>query len=109
MVTLVSSHMKLVEQRSGSGMLIRDGAELRAVFYSITRYQGFVEQSGLPIPGLHRIEGSLDFEAFPVPPDWLGTPLALRLEDGRVLAITIEDSSGRVVSEGHGPTKCLCC
>jgi hypothetical protein len=101
--------MKLVEQASGTGMLMQDGAELRAVSYSITRYQGFVEHSGLPIPGLHRIEGSLGFGASSFPTDWIHTPLALRLEDGRVLAITIIDAGGKVVSEGHGPTKCLCC
>jgi hypothetical protein len=101
--------MKLVEQASGTGTLIHDGVELGAVSYSITRFQGFVEHSGLPIPGLHRIEGSLDFGASPLPPDWINTPLGLRLEDGRVLAITIIDADGKVVSEGHGPTKCLCC
>lgn len=101
--------MRLVEERAGAGTLIQDGAELRAVSYSITRYQGFVEHSGLPIPGLHRIEGSLDFGASPIPAGWIGTSLGLRLEDGLVLAITIVDADGKVLSEGHGPTKCLCC
>ncbi len=103
------SMMKLVEERCGTGTLIQEGVELRAVSYSITRYQGFVEHSGLPIPGLHRIEGALDIQAPEVLPDWIGTPLGLRLEDGRVLAITIVDAEGKVVSEGHGPSKCLCC
>jgi hypothetical protein len=35
--------------------------------------------------------------------------MTLRLEDGRALAITLVDIEGRVLSEGHGPTKCLCC
>ena len=33
----------------------------------------------------------------------------LKLTDGRVLGITIVDTSGRILSEGHGPSKCLCC
>jgi len=101
--------MKLVEELSGSGELILNGDTLRAVRYSIRRYQGFVEGSGLPIPGLHRIEGSIDFDPFHDSPDWLRTPLGLKLEDGRVLAITVISTDGRVLSEGHGPSKCLCC
>jgi hypothetical protein len=100
--------MKLVEQRSGQGTLTLADTEI-PVFYSITRFQGFVEQSGLPIPGLHRLEGSLDFDKSMIKPDWIGTPLGLRLEDGRVLAVTMMNADGRIVSEGHGPSKCLCC
>jgi hypothetical protein len=101
--------MKLVEERSGSGELVLNGETLRVVRYSIRRYQGFVEGSGLPIPGLHRIEGSIDFDPAHDPPHWLGTSLGLKLEDGRVLAITVISVDGRVLSEGHGPSKCLCC
>lgn len=86
-----------------------NGASLRPVRYRISRYQAMVEGSGLPIPGLHRIEGSIDFDASKDSIDWIGVPLALKLEDGRVLGITLVGSDGRVLSEGHGPTKCLCC
>lgn len=98
--------MKLVEESSGAGELMRDGQTLRPVRYQIQRYQGVSEGSGLPIPGLHRIEGSIDVDASA---DWIGTPLALKLEDGRVLAITLVSGDGRILSEGHGPSKCLCC
>jgi hypothetical protein len=35
--------------------------------------------------------------------------LTLRLQDGRALGITIADTTGRVLAEGHGPSRCLCC
>ena len=86
-----------------------NGETLRSASYRISRYQGIVENSGLPIPGLHRIEGSIDFDPAKDSLDWIGTPLALRLNDGRVLRITVVGADGRILSEGHGPMKCLCC
>jgi hypothetical protein len=35
--------------------------------------------------------------------------VALELEDGRKLDLTLIDASGRVLAEGHGPGKCGCC
>jgi hypothetical protein len=101
--------MKLVENRSGTGELMRDGTVLRQVLYNLILYQGVVEHSGLPIPGLHRLEGGIDFNPERDPEDWIGVPLALRLEDGRVLALSITGSDGRILSEGHGPSRCVCC
>ena len=101
--------MKLIEQRTGSGELLQDGTTLRPVRYTIHLYQGFVEHSGLPIPGLSRLEGHIDFDPQTDPIDWIGIPLGLRLEDGRVLGIMLADTDGRLFSEGHGPSKCLCC
>jgi hypothetical protein len=99
--------MKLVEEYSGVGNLEAGGESVPQVAYRIARYQGFVEHSGLPVPGIHRIEGSVNtaanLEAL------IGLPLTLRLEDGRALAITIADTTGRVLAEGHGPSRCLCC
>ena len=86
-----------------------NGAVLRQVRYKISRFQGFLESSGLPIPGLHRIEGSIDFESGKDPDEWIGSALSLKLDDGRVLAISLADRSGRVLNEGHGPSKCQCC
>ena len=103
------ARMKLVEESSGAGELMLNGEPLRPVRYRISRYQGMVEGSGLPIPGLHRIEGSIDFDASKDSVDWIGVPLALKLDDGRVLGITLIGIDGRVLSEGHGPMKCLCC
>jgi hypothetical protein len=99
--------MKLVEECAGVGDLSGQGDVIRQVRYRISRYQGIVEHSGLPIPGLHRIEGSVDAAADLGP--LVGESLVLRLEDGRALAITIADADGRVLSEGHGPTRCMCC
>ena len=101
--------MKIVEESSGLGELMLNGAVLRQVRYRISRFQGMVEGSGLPIPGLHRIEGSIDYDAGADSPGWIGAPLSLKLEDGRVLGITVVDRVGRILSEGHGPSKCLCC
>src|SRR5437773_11185749 len=101
--------MKLIEESAGLGKLELNGQALRQVRYQISRYQGVMEGSGLPIPGLYRIEGSIDFDASADSSDLIGTPLALKLEDGRVLGITVVSSDGRVLSEGHGPMKCLCC
>ena len=59
----------------------------------------------MPIPGLFRIEGAVQMDSS----EWIGTSLGLKLDDGRVLGITIVDAAGRILSEGHGPSKCLCC
>jgi hypothetical protein len=101
--------MKLVENSSGLGELIRQGSLLRPVRYEVRRYQGFMEGSGMPIPGLFRIEGALDFDREKDPAEWINVPLVLRLDDGRALGIVLADDGGRILSEGHGPLKCMCC
>jgi len=100
--------MKLIEECSGVGDLSGQGEVLRQVSYKIARYQGLAGNV-FPIPGLHRVEGAID-----LPPDeditnLVGASLVLRLEDGRALAVTLADKTGRVLSEGHGPMRCLCC
>jgi hypothetical protein len=97
----------LVEQLSGTGDLENNGTLLGRVRYSISRYQGMLVGSGMPIPGLHRIEGSTDFEVTDV--SLIGRPLVLRLEDGRALGVMLAARDGRLLSEGHGPSRCLCC
>jgi hypothetical protein len=101
--------MKLVEESSGIGELMLDGVLLQRVRYRISRFQGMMENSGLPIPGLHRIEGSIQFAPGTDAREWIALPLRLQLEDGRVLGVTLINGEGRILSEGHGPTKCLCC
>jgi hypothetical protein len=101
--------MKLVEESAGLGELFSRGALLRQVRYQVSRFQGMTEGSGLPIPGLHRIEGSIDYSPSSDPHEWIGVPLTLKLQDGRVLAITLVNREGRILNEGHGPSKCLCC
>jgi hypothetical protein len=99
--------MKLVEEYAGVGDLNLREDVIPRVRYRISRYQGFVEHSGMPIPGVHRIEGSVETTANLEP--LIGASMTLRLEDGRAIAITIADSNGRVLAEGHGPSRCLCC
>ncbi|HZJ29922.1 MAG TPA: hypothetical protein VFD21_00020 [Vicinamibacterales bacterium] len=98
---------KLVEELSGTGDLEDQGTVLRRVRYSVARYQGMLVGSGMPIPGVHRIEGSTDFEVTDV--SLIGRPLTLRLEDGRALGVVLAGRDGRLLSEGHGPSRCLCC
>ena len=96
-----------VEHLAGTGQLLDDDTVLGHVRYSITRYQGMLVGSGMPIPGLHRIEGSTDFQVTDV--SLIGKPLTLRLEDGRALRVMLAARDGRLLSEGHGPSRCVCC
>ena len=100
--------MKLVEESSGLGRIAHAGEVIAGVRYAISRYQGMTH-SGLPIPGLHRIEGSLDVGALPEALRRVGTHFALTLTDGRVLRVTLAGDDGRLLSEGHGPSRCTCC
>lgn len=96
--------LKLVEECCGTGNLERGGEVVRRTRYRISRYQEFAG-NGMPVPGLHRIEGSVDATG----QELVGVPLTLRLEDGRSLAITVASAEGRVLAEGHGPSRCCCC
>ena len=105
----MTEKMKCVEESSGSGELILNGVVVCQVAYRVQRFQGMTVGSGLPIPGLHRIEGAVRFDPSMDPHSWIDVPLNLKLEDGRVFGITLVDADGRILSEGHGPSKCLCC
>jgi hypothetical protein len=100
--------LKLVEECRGVGQLAREGQALGSVNYAISRYQG-IAQSGLPVPGLHRLEGSIGVDSLPEQARRVGVNYALTLADGRVIGITLADASGRVLTEGHGPARCTCC
>ena len=100
--------MKLVEECVGVGDLSGRGEGLRQVRYKIARYQAF-SGNGMPIPGRHRIEGAIDVPPSEDVSDLVGTPLVLKLEDGRAIAVTLADAVGRVLLEGHGPSRCQCC
>jgi len=99
--------MKAVEEYAGEGELSWMGG-LQAVGYRLTRLQGMAA-NGLPVPGLFRIEGDLDLRGAPVPSSVVGSMVMLKLGDGRSLRITLTTPEGRVLSEGHGPSRCLCC
>jgi hypothetical protein len=45
----------------------------------------------------------------PVPDAAVNSPVVLKLGDGRSMHLTVTTPEGRVLSEGHGPTRCLCC
>lgn len=100
--------MKLVEECAGTGELIWRGQTFQPVSYRISRYQAMT-RSGLPVPGLHRIEGQLGLERVGESGRFSGDNVALRLEDGRTMRLTVTDVDGSVLAEGHGPSKCGCC
>jgi len=98
---------KLIEESAGAGELSRFGASQQRVSYYLKRFQGFLGEGGMPVPGLYRIEGRIEF------PDNAGMAVAgecatLRLEDGRSLEVTL-GADGRFESEGRHPRGCACC
>ena len=99
--------MKAVEEYAGEGQLMWLGGS-QTVGYRLTRLQGMAA-NGLPVPGLFRIEGDLDLRGAPVPDAVVGSTVRLKLDDGRSMHITLTTRDGRVLSEGHGPSRCLCC
>ena len=100
--------LKLVEECSGVGEVSSRGRVIGGIPYRVKRLQGMLP-SGLPVPGLHRIEGRIDLADVPERRTLVDAQLTLRLEDGRSLRLTLLDEDGRVLAEGHGPSKCTCC
>jgi hypothetical protein len=101
--------LKLVEQYAGVGSLRSRDRTIASVPYQISRYQGMA-MSGLPVPGLHRIEGTVELASAADAAALVGAAITLDLEDGRTLALTVADEHGRVLAEGHGPRHgCGCC
>jgi hypothetical protein len=100
--------MTLVEEYEGIGDLAWRDETFASVSYRIRRFQGMT-RSGLPVPGVHRLEGVIDLKAIPDPARLLDCDLMLALEDGRSMRLVLADVHGRVLSEGHGPSRCACC
>jgi hypothetical protein len=101
--------LKLVEECSGVGSLCWQNQRFGRVPYRISRFQG-LSGAGMPIPGLHRIEGVIELREIEEPARLVGSSLTLELEDGRSIALTLADDEGRVLAEGHGPKHgCSCC
>src|ERR1043165_2618871 len=99
--------MKTVEEYAGEGQLSWLGGSCQ-VGYRLTRLQGMAA-NGMPVPGLFRIEGELDFRGEAAPAAAVNSPVLLKLGDGRSMYITLTTAEGRVLSEGHGPSRCMCC
>jgi hypothetical protein len=103
-----SPPFKLVEECAGRGELDWEGRAYTGVHYRLRRFQG-MSRSGLPIPGLHRIEGSIDIAAVGEGAQLVDQAVILRLDDGRTLHLAVVSADGRVLQEGHGPSRCSCC
>jgi hypothetical protein len=104
-----NGRVKLVEEYAGVGALRFRERKLGDVAYRLLRYQGMAV-SGLPIPGLHRIEGTVALAGLADRAALVGADVTLDLPDGRTLALTVADEHGRVLAEGHGPGRgCSCC
>lgn len=101
-------NFRLVERYAGVGQLEWQEEPRGRVRYEISRFQGMAA-SGLPVPGVLRIEGQVDLSDVERASELVGQGLTLRLEDGRSLRVTLENASGRVLTEGHGPSRCSCC
>lgn len=101
--------LRLVEEATGRGSLEHTGTIVVAVDYTIARYLGLMEGSGLPIPGLHSIDGrvapTLGTDLTP----YVGTRLTLHLADGRAFGVTLLDADGRIGTEARHAIGCLCC
>jgi hypothetical protein len=100
--------LKLVERVAGVGELTIDGRVFAPIAYEISRYQGILA-SGLPVPGVHRIEGTVDLTSVPHSAVRVGCDTVLAMENGRTLRVSIASEDGRVLTEGHGPSRCSCC
>jgi hypothetical protein len=104
----IEDAFKLVEECAGEGEVGYGDTAYPKVAYRIRRFQAMTA-SGLPVPGLHRIEGSIDVAALPEAERLVNRDLMLDLEDGRSLRLTLASAEGRVLAEGHGPSRCTCC
>jgi len=100
--------LKLVEECSGIGRLLWKDQVFAGVRYDINRNQGMAS-SGLPVPGVHRIDGKLDLGGLASANDLVGRDVMLEFADGRSVRITVANQDGRVLTEGHGPSRCTCC
>lgn len=99
---------RLVEECTGVGRVEVGNDAFAGIRYAVKRFQA-VMPSGLPVPGLHRIEGTVLLEDIPERDKLVDSALTLRMEDGRSLRLTLASSDGRVLAEGHGPSSCGCC
>ncbi len=100
--------LKLVEELRGHGALEWRGNRYCECRYEVRRFQGMTPY-GLPVPGIHRIEGRLAPDAPGTLESLVGADVVLRLEDGRALGITVANPQGQILSTGHGPSRCSCC
>jgi hypothetical protein len=104
--------VKLIEQCSGMGALLRNNEVVREVRYEFSVFQGMSAGSGLPIPGQRTLKGCIDYEPAKETAscDLVGPVLTLRLEDGRHVGIRLTGEGGGIAEGRHGlGAGCQCC
>jgi hypothetical protein len=101
--------LRLVEELSGEGRIERTGSIVGPVSYVLARYLGVMEGSGLPIPGLHSLEGTIQPRPGTDLAGLAGARLTLTVADGRAFGVTLLDETGRVGTEARHPVGCGCC
>ena len=103
--------MEIVKDVAGVGDLFHNESLLGQVRYALSIYQHTLGPGGLPVPGLERLEGSIDVGREINAQPLVGHELALKLADGRVLALVLADADGRVASCAPALQRrgCSCC
>ena len=102
------SQFKAVDRKTGVGSLQCAGEQYTNVKYDFTRFQAMT-RAGLPVPGLHRLDGQIALSNSDEQAVLVGQSIVLILEDGTSMNMTVTDESGRILARGHGPQGCGCC
>jgi hypothetical protein len=103
--------MEIVKNAAGVGDLFHNESLLGQVRYALSIFQQTLGPGGFPVPGLERLEGSIDLGRDINVQPLVGHELALKLDDGRVLALVLTDAAGRVASSAPALQRrgCSCC
>lgn len=91
--------LDVIEECHGVGRVCRDTGEfLRDAKYDLQVLQEMHETASGDVPGLKRIDGTVEIEEVDL--HLVGEPLVLQLEDSRLLDFFYADSSGVIANRG---------
>jgi hypothetical protein len=105
---MASMSTRIEEECAGIGELSRGGDLSHRVRYRFNRSQP-TAANGMPIPGLQRVQGHVDFTPHSIPPELIGVRVMLRLDDGRALGVVVTGPDGRIENEVSHHRGCSCC
>jgi len=93
------NRLDVIEECRGVGRVCRDTGEfLRDAEYDLEVLQEIHETRSGDVPGLKRIEGTVEIGELDF--NLVGEPLVLQLEDGRRLDFFYTDSGGTIANRG---------